>query len=278
MNRFLLALIFSLLVARCEKIDYVPDNPFSGIPTKVLMHRGCGSNTDFVTNTLPAAMYGFSVLDGVELDIQISKDGTLWLDHDNEVKDCSDNIIGCFNTMTDAEISANSSCDNVIRYYTVESVFQEMAAQYPEKFISLDIKGQYCDLELTVEDMKRMADAVFALTEKYNLEGHVLAESDSPKFLEEISEDQAPVCQALITLEDLDQGLSDAYKIKARAISYKFAAEEPLTEASVSLVHNKGFGMIVWVVNEPDDIASVWAMKPDFIETDNPDFKKYISN
>jgi glycerophosphoryl diester phosphodiesterase len=275
MNRVLFILL--LIITGCEKIDYVPDNPFSGIPTQVLMHRGCGSNTDFVTNTLPAAMYGFSVLDGVELDIQISKDGTLWLDHDNEVKDCSDNIIGCFNTMTDAEINSYNSCNGIIRYYTVESVFAEMAELYPTKYISLDVKGQYCDISLTTDDMRRMADAVFDLTIKYKLEGHVIAESDSPNFLTEISDLNAPVCQSLITLEDLDQGLSDAYKLKARAISFKFAAEEQLTEGSVSLVHQKGFGLIVWVVNEPEDIANVWAMKPDFIETDNPDFKQYIS-
>lgn len=276
MNRFLIAI--TLLLVCCEKIEYVPDNPFRGIPTKVLMHRGCGWSTDFVTNTLPAAMYGFSVLDGVELDIQISKDGTLWLDHDNEVKDCSDNIIGCFNTMTDAEINTYNSCNGVIRYYTVESVFQEMASKYPDKFISLDIKGQYCDISLTTDDMKRMADATFELTKKYKLEGHVIAESNSLAFLEEISVLNAPVCQAVVSLEDLDQGISDAYKVNARAISYKFAAEEELTASSVSLVHNKGFGIIVWVVNEPEDIANVWAMHPDFIETDNPDFKKYISN
>jgi len=274
MNRALFILL--LLNGGCDKIDYVPDNPFSGIPTKVLMHRGNGWNTEFVENTLPGAMYGFSVLDGVELDVQLSKDGTLWLDHNNDVTDCAGNVIGCFNTMTDEEINQHNSCDNVIRYYTVESVFAEMAEQYPASYISLDIKGQYCEIELTIDDMKRMADAVFELTRKYKLEGHVIAESDSPSFLTEISDLNAPVCQALVTLEDLDQGLSDAYKLKARAISFKFAAEEQLTEGSVSLVHQKGFGLIVWVVNEPGDIANIWSMKPDFIETDNPDFRKYI--
>ena len=68
------------------------------------MHRGNGFNTDFVENTLPAAEYGLSVLDGIEQDIQISKDGTLWLDHDNEVYDCEGNNIGCFQTLTDDEI------------------------------------------------------------------------------------------------------------------------------------------------------------------------------
>ncbi len=271
-----LIIVLILFFIGCDKIDYVPDNPYAGIPTQVLMHRGNGWNEDFKENTLDGALYGFSVLDGVELDIQMSKEGTLWLDHGNEVKDCAGNVVGCFNTMTDEEILAYNLCGSEEQYHTVESVMQEMAVRYPAKYISLDIKGQYCELSLTAEDMTRMADAVISLTKKYHLEGHVIAESNSINFLEEISIENAPVCQALIVLEDLDQGLTDAYKLKARALSYKFAAEEKLTASSVTLVHNKGFAMIVWVVNEPTDIPNVWAMKPDIIETDNPDFKKYI--
>lgn len=270
-------LIILFIFISCAKVDYVPDNPFRGIPTQILMHRGNGSNTDYVENTLPAAMYGFSVLDGVELDIQLSQDGTLWLDHDNEVKDCSGVVIGCFHTMTDDEIEAYSVCDGVARYHTLESVFEQMALLYPNKFISLDIKGQYCQLTLTTDDMKRMADAALALTTKYHLEGHVLAESSSPNFMQEISEDQAPVGQAWVVLDDLDQGLTDAYKLKARAISFKFGGGEALTEGAVDLVHKKGFAFIVWVINEPADITAVWAMHPDFIQTDNPDFKKYTA-
>ena len=105
----------------CERIIYDVDNPIVGIPTKVLMHRGNGFNTDFVENTLPAAAYGLSVLDGVELDIQMSKEGTLWLDHDNEVKDCDGGVIGCFQDLTDQEISDASECDGVNRYDTLEN-------------------------------------------------------------------------------------------------------------------------------------------------------------
>lgn len=271
-----LAIVLIVFFTGCDKIDYVPDNPYAGIPTQVLMHRGNGWNEDYKENTLEGALYGFSVLDGVELDIQMSKTGTLWLDHDNEVKDCAGNAVGCFNTMTDEEILAHNLCEGKAQYHTLESVFQEMATKYPAKYISLDIKGQYCEISLTADDMTRMADAVISLTKKYQLEGHVIAESNSVNFLEQISIENAPLCQALVVLEDLDQGLTDAYRLKARALSYKFAAEEKLTAGSIDLVHNKGFAMIVWVVNEPTDIASVWAMKPDIIETDNPDFKKYI--
>ena len=80
----------------------------------------------------------------------------------------------------------------------------------------------------------------------------------------------------MIALDDLDQALLDAYNVKARAISFDYYGGEVLTEESVSLVHEKGFGIFVWVINDPSEIAKVWAMKPDIIQTDNPDFKNYI--
>jgi DNA-binding NtrC family response regulator len=53
------------------------------------------------------------------------------------------------------------------------------------------------------------------------------------------------------------------------------AVSETLFESEL-FGHKKGYGLIVWVINEPDDIVDVWNSKPDFIETDNADFKKYI--
>jgi len=44
----------------------------------------------------------------------------------------------------------------------------------------------------------------------------------------------------------------------------------------VSLIHNKGYGLILWVVNDSADINDAWAAKPDFIETDVADFRDYI--
>jgi hypothetical protein len=69
--KHLSAVIITILLicsGSCEKINYAPDNPFAGLPTSVLMHRGCGFNENFIPNTLPAAEYGLSVLDGVEMD------------------------------------------------------------------------------------------------------------------------------------------------------------------------------------------------------------------
>jgi glycerophosphoryl diester phosphodiesterase len=267
--------IIILNTGGCEKIVYQPDNPISGLPTKVLMHRGNGFNTDFHENTLPAAEYGLSVYDGIELDIQLSMDGTLWLDHSNEVTDCNDNSIGCFQTMTDAEIFAVAECNDTVRYHTLESVFELMVSEYPDSYISLDIKGQYCEIVNTKETMRQMAESVLELVEKYNMQYKVLVESNSIEFLQEL-DNQSLVVQCVISLGDVDEGLANAAVVKARGISLEYGVEEVNAEV-VSLIHTKGYGLILWTVNEPEDISASWNSKPDFIETDNLLFKDYLS-
>lgn len=264
-----------LLIGGCEKISYAPDNPFCGLSTRVLMHKGCGDNPDYVVNTLAAAEFGLSVLDGIELDIQMSKDGTLWLDHNNTVIDCEGNEIACFQELTDQEIEAYASCDGVIRYNTLESVFQLMATSYPESVISLDIKSQYCEILNTGETMRRMAESVLNLVARYNMEKKVLVESSSIEFMQEL-ENQAAVGQCIITVSgDVDEGLANAAATKARGISLKYGIE-PFDAEVVSLIHKKGYAIMIWYINEPNDIANAWNTKPDFIQTDNADFKKYI--
>jgi glycerophosphoryl diester phosphodiesterase len=257
----------------CEKINYAVDNPFAGLPTRVLMHRGCGFNEEFIPNTLPAAEYGLRVLDGVEMDIQISADGTLWLDHDNEVHDCAGNVVGCFQTLTDSEIMSYTECDGVIKYYTVESVFELMASDYHDSYISLDVKGQYCEIVNTKELMNQMAGAVLALIDKYNMHNKVLVESSSLEFLTEL-DNQSSVGQCVISLGDVDEGIANAQATKAKGISLEYGVEEVNADV-VNLIHNKGYGLILWVVNEPADIKAAWDSKPDFIETDKADFKDY---
>jgi glycerophosphoryl diester phosphodiesterase len=274
------SVIFLILMAlnsgSCERIEYAPDNPFAGLPTRVLMHRGSGDNTDIIPNTLQAAEYGLSVMDGIELDIQISKDGTLWLDHDNEVHDCSGNVVGCFQTLTDTQIKLYEECDGVVRYHTVESVFQLMAADYPDSYISLDVKGQYCEIVNTVELMHQMADEVLALVDKYKMHGKVLVESNSLEFME-VMDNQSSVGQCIISLGDVDEGLANAAATKARGISLKYGVEEVNSDV-VALIHNKGYGLVLWTINEYDDIIDAWNSRPDFIETDNSDFKDIINS
>lgn len=273
-NRIIVFTLLLFSIGSCEKINYSVDNPVAGLPTSVLMHMGSGDNPDIIPNTLIAAEFGLSILDGIELDIQISGDGTLWLDHDNEVHDCDENIIGCFQELTDDEIREHEKCNGVIRYNTLESVFELMSSEYPESYISLDVKGQYCEVISTPGIMRQMADAIIDLTISYKMEHKVLVESSSLAIMDEL-DNQDIIGQCVISLGDIDKGIADANATKARGISLKYGEEE-LNADVVSLIHNIGYGLIVWVINEPEDIVDVWNSKPDFIQTDNADFKDYI--
>ncbi len=149
-----------------------------------------------------------------------------------------------------------------------------MASEYPDSYISLDIKGQYCEIGNSVETMRQMAQSVLALVEKYSMQNKVLVESSSIEFLQEL-DNQNSVGQCFIEFGDVDEGLANAAATKAKGISLEYGVEEVNADV-VSLIHNKGYGLILWVLNEPEDIQAAWDAKPDFIETDNADFKEYI--
>jgi hypothetical protein len=191
------------------------------------------------------------------------------------VHDCEGNVVGCFQTLTDSEIFDASVCNDTARYHTLESVFSLMVADYPSSYISLDIKGQYCEIINTKEMMHQMAESVLALVDKYSMQYKVLVESSSIEFLQEL-DNQSSVGQCVVSLGDVDEGIANASAVKARGISLEYGVEEVNADV-VSMIHRKGYGLILWVINEPEDIVATWNSKPDFIQTDNPDFKSYIS-
>ncbi|MBI1307208.1 MAG: hypothetical protein GC181_11450 [Bacteroidetes bacterium] len=91
MNKKLRLLIFSIsaFVFGCDKINYYPDKPIEMPETKILAHRGAGfRNPDFPENTILAIRHSSTITDGYEVDIQISKDQTIWLSHNVKI-DCN---------------------------------------------------------------------------------------------------------------------------------------------------------------------------------------------
>jgi glycerophosphoryl diester phosphodiesterase len=272
-NSYFFFISLLVFISACNKIEYSADNPIDGTPTKVLMHKGCGDCEEHIENTLPGVTYGLSVLDGVEVDIQMSKDGTLWLDHSNEVFDCDGNNLGCFQELTDNEITTIKACDNTSKYYTLESVFQLMTEDYPDSYISLDIKGQFCKMLTLSSTMKQMAQSTLSLVSNYNMQGRVVVESSSSSFLKELK-DQNFVALYIIDYGDVDLAIVNAGAAEVHGISMKYGVEE-ITDEVVDLVHRTGYGLTVWTVNTPEDINTAWNAQPDFIQTDKADFKSH---
>jgi len=289
-----LALAAALAPCACSKITYLPDNPIAGwSPPVVLMHRGggndCGPGLPCWPNTLPAVLHGFDVLDGAEVDIQLSADGTLWLGHDNEVIDCAGNFVGsCFQDLHDSQIdlvaycdrtapaacTAGSSADCIQHYVRAEEVIAAITG-VPDKKISLDIKGQYCK-SLGIADAQRIGDEVVRLVRTYPMGDRVLAESEQINFVDTVVGSGAPVLTFMNALGGVDRALGSASTRGADGISFKWQTDVMDADV-VAGIHRKGFRVIIWTIDSPADIAAAWAAVPDVIESDNPDFFLYVT-
>jgi glycerophosphoryl diester phosphodiesterase len=281
----------ALALSACEKFDYIPPNPVEGWPTRVLMHRGGGDGSPCPHNTLPSVRYGASVLDGAEVDVQISADGTLWLGHDNEVYGCDGAVLGCFQDLDDGAIDGVAYCDEpgsdpscqdaahggrVQHYVRLDEVFAAFAVEIPDGLLALDVKGQYCR-ELGVDEATGMADEVDRLVGLHDLGGKVLVESSQRSFLERIVDRGTPVHSFVIALDDIDGPLSAAANLGATGISFKYdQTAEPLDAGVVAGIHGVGYRIVVWTINDPVDIPVVWSMAPDVIYTDNADFMSHV--
>ncbi len=100
--RAIILFFITLIIAGCSKEK-------SSIQTKIIGHAGSGMTQWsglFVDNSLEGIKYALSLDNcyGVEIDISISADSTLWLFHDSELSDRT-NGQGCVRNATDEYLS-----------------------------------------------------------------------------------------------------------------------------------------------------------------------------
>jgi glycerophosphoryl diester phosphodiesterase len=153
--------------------------------TYVLAHAGGGVFD--TANTMEACMQGLSVYDGIEIDLQMSDDGTIWLGHDNYTKPCGIFAEECWHETTDARINEINSClGTAMSYAKLSSVFEYVRDNYPKSFISLDVKAwSPCgggDLNVT-RRMNHLARQIIQMVEEYGLQNRVMVESEVGDFL-----------------------------------------------------------------------------------------------
>ncbi len=126
--------IVLLILVSCRKKDYES--------VKLIGHAGSGlsiSTAIYSDNTAESVQYALEMegIDGVEIDIQCSADGTAWLFHDPEL-DESTSGSGCVPSSTDTYLES-------LHYTTFqkESLIKlaDLQAPFNEKVIFLDIRA-----------------------------------------------------------------------------------------------------------------------------------------
>ncbi len=263
-----------ILLLSCNKIEYFANNEFPMPNTQILGHMGSGSgNSQYEPDTFEGAKFGLSQLNGIELDLQISKSGTLWLGHNSDLPKCGEYNSGCFSAYTDAEIMKLDSClGNEITYSKLEEVFVFMAENYPEKHISLDVKAWFpCAVARlnTVVQMNKIADEIVRLATKYKLENKVLVESATQSFLNRVRSKSAEIECYYLAFDEIDKAMALAANKGYSGISYKFKLAENLTPELFELYRKKGLKLQLWTVNSAEAIQQALLLKPDYLQTDS---------
>ncbi len=307
-----LAAAAALLLAACDQFTHVDGTPLAPLARPiVVMHRGAGQgNPDYRENTLRAVVYGAGIYDGAEMDLQLSADGTLWLGHDNDVFDCnvaagasfynarSGNRAGCFQEMSDAQIAAYAWCDSataapcaspsdptcVERYVKLDDVLARFTTDPAllGKYLALDVKDQLCGNSLGVPESRDMADALHGLVAAHGMAWRLFVESDMSTFMDEFHSNGTPEYLFVEGYGPVDPIIEDADRNHATGISYRYT-EAPLDPGFPPGLRGVGLRVMMWPVPanvdgvfQTGDIPLVWAMSPDIIATDVPDFYSYV--
>jgi glycerophosphoryl diester phosphodiesterase len=201
-NKFHLIWIgLSCMLFSCNKSEQYPD-------VQIFGHAGMGVNIAYSVyhdNSEEAIDLALSLpnMDGVEMDIRMSKDGTLWLFHDSRLE-FSTNGSGCFDELTDQEIEQfhykSPYKERLVRLETILTKLKD-----GQTFI-LDIK-HWNGCAQPYSDMVRFKDALLAIPD--SLKNKLIIDSSYPHWLSSISQ----VYKVVFSTLSYEAGLSKSQEI-----------------------------------------------------------------
>jgi glycerophosphoryl diester phosphodiesterase len=282
MNRFKTPLLLSIIVllfSGCSQNK----NDNANHKTRILGHRGNGIkgyNDTLMDNTIPAIIKAIQITDGVEVDIQMSLDETIWLYHDTYFLDSDSNSFSIPNLSDQQILIFLSKLHPIVKFNTLKELFEYFSNNQIKKVISLDIKTFYNEncfenTQASNNYQKEIGEKIIKLAQNYNLENQILIESDS-KYLLDIFKKKSDMKTFLLGWSNFNNLVKIAKQKRYTGISHRFSDSE-INEKSILFAHKKGLEIQLWTPNSQSDLEYILSLKPNYIQTDNTSyFKLYI--
>jgi len=267
------ARLFSIVLIfffSCEKITYYPDNNIPVTPTITIAHRGGGNDT-MRDNCIESIINALPFVGGVEVDVQLSKNETVWLSHSSKVANCTGEL-GCFAEATDSEIKTITTCNGQNLAYTkLEDVMIYMNQNNIKKYISIDLKGWLpCGGGgLDVEGiMRKESVQIIKLGEKYNLSAYLLFETEMISVLDWVKAKNSSVQTYYTTYGDYEKAILVALKHRFNGVSYKSFFKDALDTDKINLLHKKRLRINAWNIPDASHAQFLRDINVDFVQID----------
>jgi glycerophosphoryl diester phosphodiesterase len=265
-------ILFPIIFIQCRKLDNFPDRPNSFTKTLILAHKAGGGIgfCPYQENTLEGAIYSFNNADGIEIDLQKSRNNTIWLFHDGFLPPCNGKTDSRITGKKDSEIEDYIKCvGDGFKLSLLEEVFKYHRNNHIEKVISLDVKSWLPTFHSNSPKYHyELAIALVLLINKYDMQKYVLVECENAFFLNKVSQYSDVDCY-LTTFGDFEEGARKALKFKYKGISFRYDPDKPISKEDIQKIRNKGLKIQLWTINDKNEIAKAMLLEPDYIQTDN---------
>lgn len=280
-TKFLLGFLLVLSITGCQK------QPSYGPPTETdvrfLGHRGGGNttffNSDKIENTIPSVQEGLKTMNGVEVDVQMSLDGTIWMFHDVDVgaTSCNSNYHHCIVLLKDNEIEKIQICSTSVqdRIYKLAELIKLWNSTSDGFIISLHIKLDFPSDTINnpliggkTAYMANFANSLAVLFPVIKHQDQLYIEVYSAIFCKNIHTILPGIKVCIIEETIFTKQINDALASGYDGVSSSFDVST-LTSAEVKRARDSGLIVQLWTPDNKDDLMKVFNLNPNFIQTNN---------
>ena len=232
---------------------------------KVWAHRGAGGwDKQYAPeNTMPAFEKAIEMgADGIELDVQFSKDGEIVICHDETI-DRTSNGSGAVRAYTLKELKQFNFCSVHPEFGFVEiPTLREVLAFMKEKDFQLNI-----ELKTSNYDYPGLEEAASKMVREYDLNDRIIFSSFSYASLKKLRQCDKDAQIAILCSTDFV--LQEDIKAMQATVIHPW--EQLVTEENVKKWHKWDVKVNTWAVNRLERIKELIAMGIDAFITDCPD-------
>jgi glycerophosphoryl diester phosphodiesterase len=255
-----------------EAMTHEPTNFFYSDHILILGHRGASQHAP--ENTLPAFQLAAQQgADGIELDVQLSRDGEVIIMHDFSV-DKTTNGQGKVKEKTLAELKALDAgryFSNQFAGTTIPTLSELFMVMGPVLLYNIELKTtSFNDQGLEVE--------VIRLIEDYNLQDRAMVSSFNPFALMRAYRINPKIKRGLLWAPNLSFYLRRQLFRNLAKPDMFHPYWGATTLGLVKKEHEQGILVNVWTCNEPEAMQRMIKMGVDAIMTDRPDLLKQVLN
>lgn len=278
--RFSTIWLLCLLIMGCADEHYTIRN-LNGNKIAVIGHRGCGprnASNLIPENTLESVkkaleLYGAA---GVELDVQMSKDGVFFLYHDDYLE-TQTNFSGCVFQYTAQELLACKYRNSDISLQPLHEVFNYCRQLDYLPYIMLDNKLDLpCNISFNQqynEFMVLYSQRMFELIRAYDLVEQVHLESDLEIFHILIAQRDSRIKRMMNGAVSERINLADS--LHCTGI---MSGLNSCTAQDIQLAHQRGLKVSIFGVVSMADAEEAVKKSPDFIITDDIPYLTQLLN